>query len=163
MARLTGSPPVEVRPGWQVPCPLCGEPNRYTTYRLDWPRPFFYESVACDVLLRNSDERRVLNLEADHRPTDEELGRIWTVIAEQAPQAPSGGIFSLWANIHCPVCRREIPYNHGVRDMRVRLYDPYVVLMDGAHVVGDDEIYVMKVDPVRVRERAWGPRDIPRR
>jgi hypothetical protein len=41
------------------------------------------------------------------------------------------------------------PYNNGVRDIYVRLWDNSVVLMDGAHVVGDgdDDSYVVRVDP----------------
>lgn len=146
----------EVRPGWVVPCPLCGEPNRYTTFRVDPPVPFFYESVACDILLRASDEQRVPDTWVPNPPADEELERVWLEILRTAPVAPSGGTFSLWANVHCPVCRRQIPYGRGVRDLHVRLYDPYIVVMDGAHVVGDEHTYVVKVDPAR-------PRDIQRR
>jgi hypothetical protein len=142
---------IVVRPGWVVACPLCGEPNRYTTFRVDPPRPFFYESVACDVLLRESDESRAADTWVPNPPSDEELGRRWLEALDGAPIAPSGGTFSLWANIHCPVCRREIPYNGGVRDLHVRLYDPYIVVMDGASVVGDDGTYIVRVDPVLAR------------
>jgi hypothetical protein len=145
-------PRTEVRPGWVVPCPLCGEPNRYTTFRVDPPTPFFYETIACDVLLRTSDEQRVPATWAPKPASDEELERVWLDILTTAPLAPSGGTFSLWANIHCPVCRREIPYNLGLRDLHVRLYDAYIVAMDGAHVVTDEDMYVVKIDPVRSRD-----------
>lgn len=148
---------VEVRAGWEIACPHCGESMRYTIFRIDPPRPFFHESVGSDILLRESDDRRVRESPIDFSTPDDVLERLWLEIVRAAPPAPSGGTYSLWAHAHCPVCRRELPYDGGRRDLHTRLWDDAIVVMDGARVTRDRDTYVVRVDPARPATWKWLP------
>jgi endogenous inhibitor of DNA gyrase (YacG/DUF329 family) len=137
---------LEERQGWSRKCPVCGEPIRFTTLRVDPPTPFFYSSTCSDILLRRSDRRATEAL----RPSavgDAQVQGLWETLLGTAPTPPCGGEFALWANFHCPRCGSEVPYNRGVRDLHRRLWEPLVVVVDGATVVGDseEETWVAKV------------------
>lgn len=138
---------VEVRSGWKRSCPFCHREIRYTILVNTFsPEPFFYSDCSNDVLLRKSDAQRM----ETGSPSESEPQRLveyWDEVLRNAPVPPSGGKFSLWANIKCPHCEREFPYNSGILDLRVRLHDPYIVLIDGAVVLGDtlDESWQVSV------------------
>lgn len=55
-----------------------------------------------------------------------------------APACLCDGQFTVWANVKCPNCTREIPYNNGVKDPFVRANDRIVIVLRGATVIGDD-------------------------
>jgi hypothetical protein len=127
-----------IRDGWTLDCPYCKEKILYTHF-VNWvvPTPFFYSNGSNDVLLRRSDEQRVLQLFEKKKPTVLELEKVWNAILATATLAPNGGRFTFWANVKCPHCNTEIPYNNGVKDLDVRIYDSKIVIIDGAVVVGD--------------------------
>lgn len=131
------------RDGWTIDCPACGQPIKYTLLLNPRPPvPFFYSSTGNDVLLRRSDERKVDDLSARQSLESvpiEELEALWLSILDDAPDAPSGGRFALWANVKCTTCGKEVPYNKGVRDLSLRIFEPRIVVVDGAMVIGDSE------------------------
>jgi hypothetical protein len=127
----------EVRPGWVKTCPYCGREIRFTKLVNTELVPFFYSDASNDVLIRDKDRELVRAATAAGEEDVRELQELWLEILDTAPLPPNGGRFSLWANIRCPFCRIEFPYNNGIRDVRVRLYEPNVVLVDGAVVVRD--------------------------
>lgn len=129
---------IEIRSGWTRKCPNCKADISFTKLVNSVEMtPFFYSDGSNDVLFRTNDRNKIRELTAKGQPSVEQLASAWNEILKTAPPAPSGGKFSLWANIKCPFCKTEFPYNNGIHDLRVRLYDPHVVLIDGAVVVGD--------------------------
>jgi len=130
----------ERRKGWVLACPRCSRGIRYTKL-VQWfdASPFFYADGSNDVLLRESDAARVKAAHAQGTPSVEHLERLWAECLLSAPSAPSGGRFTLWANVKCPHCGHELPYNKGVRDIGVRLHDTNIILLDEAIVVGDTD------------------------
>lgn len=129
----------EERSGWLRTCPFCNGQILFTKLvNPDGLVPFFYADKSNDVLLRRSDIERVKDLVSKDLPAIDVLESIWIEIASNAPDAPSGGRFSLWSNIKCPSCGKEFPYNNGVRDINARIREPYIILIDGAVVVGDN-------------------------
>jgi len=133
-----------IRDGWILNCPFCKREILYTHF-INWsvPTPFFYSDESNDVLLRKSDEKKVQELfdekQPNSKPTIVELESLWKKILIDAPPAPNGGRFSFWANVKCPHCDTEIPYNNGNRDLNVRINDSKIVLINDAIVVGDSE------------------------
>ena len=71
--------------------------------------------------------------------TISELEKLWNELLIKAPSAPSGGHFTFWANVKCPHCKTEIPYNNGNMDLNIRINDSKIVLINDAIVVGDSE------------------------
>jgi len=88
-------------------------------------------------LLRKSDGKIVQDLLERKTPTLPELESLWKEFLKSAPAAPNGGQFSFWANVNCPFCNKEFPYNNGIQDLNVRINDSKIVVIDGAVVVGD--------------------------
>jgi len=136
------------RAGWTLKCPFCGYMIRYTQLtNWDGPTPFFYSDSSNDVLLRDTDIERVRQLfSKKNSPTIEEMEALWKDILSEVPLPPNGGRFTLWANVNCPSCKKQIPYNNGIRDLKVRLNDPKVVLIDGATVLNDTSSKSWNVD-----------------
>ncbi len=149
---FTESLRTEERSGWTLNCPFCGNKILYTQLsNWDAPVPFFYSNENNDVLLRDGDIQKVreVHLRCNEFPSLSKLKTLWEEILIDAPETPSGGTFSLWSNVKCPHCKREMPYNNGVRDLNVRIYDPKVVLIDGAIIWGDEpaKSWRVKVNP----------------
>ncbi len=139
------------RTGWAKPCPYCAEEIRFTKFT-NWQRPvpFFYSSNGRDLLMRRSDRARVDDLykstEESSGPSIREMKRLWLDILSRAPEPPHGGKFTLWANLRCPHCNAEFLYNRGIKDDRVRIHDPAVVVVDGVTVVEDSGSYRVSVE-----------------
>jgi hypothetical protein len=128
------------RDGWSLECLFCKESIHYTLINnTQTPIPFFYAEEGSDVLLRKEDELSVEKCfmqYGDSKPPLAVLESLWKTILESAPDAPNGGRFALWSNIKCPHCRKEMPYNGGVKNLELRIYEPQIVLLDGAILLG---------------------------
>jgi endogenous inhibitor of DNA gyrase (YacG/DUF329 family) len=126
------------KPGWTLKCPTCTKDVLYTKLKnWDIPTPFFYCESYNDVLLRRRDNdfSRQKIEQGVHEPTD--LEKVWNEILEDTPDCPHGKKFTLWANVRCPHCGKEFPYNQGVKNIAVRINEPEIILIDGAVVLGD--------------------------
>lgn len=144
------------RDGWSIDCPFCGRAILYSLINnRDLPVPFFYGERTNDVLLRKQDQERVdqlfQSIASGRSPSTEEFEALWKSILENAPDAPAGGRFGFWSNIKCPHCRKEIPYNKGVKNVELRIFEPRIVLVDGAVLLGDspDQSWRVRVLPAR--------------
>lgn len=126
------------RNGKILSCPFCKEEILYTTI-VNWfvPTPFFYSNKSNDVLLRESDGLKIQQLLEQKNLSLDELNKHWNDFINTAPLPPNGGQFTLWANVKCPHCGIELPYNDGIQDLQVRIYDAHIILIDGSAVVGD--------------------------
>jgi hypothetical protein len=129
------------RTGWSLACPFCRDPILYTLINNPSPPvPFFYSERGNDVLLRKSDLARVEALYERSQniiPSDAVLEALWKSLLDQAPLAPDGGHFVFWANVKCPSCKQELPYNNGIRDLHLRIFEPGIILVDHARIIGD--------------------------
>lgn len=129
---------VEERKGWKINCPFCSGEILYTKL-VNWesPTPFFYCNSCNDVLLRKSDKKNVELFLENGGNSIEKLEKLWGDIAALAPVCQKGGRFSVWSNIKCPHCMKELPYNNGVRSPAVRINEKEIILVDGSSVIGD--------------------------
>jgi hypothetical protein len=48
------------------------------------------------------------------------------------------GRFGFWANVKCPHCWYEFPYAQGIRNVELRINEPYIIAVDGAIVLEGD-------------------------
>lgn len=129
---------IEERKGSSAKCPFCQKEFWFTKLvNWDGPTPFFYCNSCNDVLLRKSDALFVESETNGNSLTIPELEKIWNKIVDGAPACAKGGKFALWSNVHCPHCKKEIPYNNGVKNIAVRINEREIVVADGARVIGD--------------------------
>jgi hypothetical protein len=139
----------DIRKGAIMPCPSCGQSFKYTVLTIqNVPIPFFYSTAGGSILLRRSDESIVAEAFASRIPTTDELETLWCEILKRSPRPPEGGTFELWANVKCPNCNYEFPYNRGYKDINLRIFEPKIIVADGVILVGDTpaETCVMKVE-----------------
>jgi len=145
------------RDGWLMCCSFCNNNISYTLINnYQAPVPFFYAEDCNDVLLRKSDKRQLDNImskENSNSLTIETLDGLWNRFVQKTPVTRNGGAFGLWTNVKCPHCYSELPYNGGVRNIEIRIYEPKIVLIDRAWLIGDtkDESWEVRV---RLQERS---------
>ncbi|MBL0349609.1 MAG: hypothetical protein IPP68_04450 [Elusimicrobia bacterium] len=137
---MENTKPVEVeeRKGWTIGCPSCSKSILYTKL-VNWesPTPFFYCDSCNDVLLRKSDKKLVESRLAIKNIDVPGLEKLWEEIASNAPNCGKGGRFTVWSNVRCPHCKKELPYNSGIKNSAVRINEMEIILVDGATVIGD--------------------------
>jgi hypothetical protein len=137
------------RSGWQIECPYCKKQIRYTLINNNQlPTPFFYADKGNDILLRKSDELKVIEFFkkfdlCNSDPSLELLEKLWNLILKSAPLSPGGGVFRLWENVKCPHCWIKMP--HDIQSIDARIYEPKIVLIDGAIICGDSAAESWKV------------------
>jgi len=131
------------RDGWTMQCPFCNEDISYTLINnKQLPVPFFYAEDSNDVLLRKADLKLVDEAFAGStggKPSLEPLKNLWLQILDAAPSTANGGRYKFWSNVKCPNCSAEIPYNDGTKDVEQRIFEPRIVLVNGASLIGDAE------------------------
>lgn len=131
------------RDGWRMRCPFCNESITYTLINnQQLPVPFFYAEDCNDVLLRKADQKLVDKAFANaagKEPNLESLENLWHQLLDAAPSTSNGGRYGFWSNVKCPNCSAEIPYNDGNKDVRQRIFDSKIVLINGASLIGDSE------------------------
>lgn len=136
----------------EVACPQCSAAIRFSTVRLqETPQPFMYCSQCSNVLLRRSDDEAMFKALQGVHDVDSAALRFYEQLEKTAPACSCGHDFALWANVKCPHCSHEIPYNHGVRDVAVRMNDSTIIVLEGAEVIGDSpaESWVCKCGDTR--------------
>ena len=102
----------------------------------------FYATESNDVLIRTSlvdiVSEALKNGASDSVLTDQ--------IDDLLKNMPSltGAKYSVWSNVKCPKCRLEFPYRF-TGNLKVRLSDQEVVLIDGCTVDSDEGIFLIEV------------------
>lgn len=130
----------DVRPGAVIPCPRCKVDLKYAVLTNHAPpTPFFYSTGGRSVLLRQSDEKMVEREMIAGATEADKLHPLWQKFLENAPPAPDGGRFEFWANVRCPHCGYEFPYNNGIKNVALRIFEPKIIVVDGATLVGDSD------------------------
>jgi hypothetical protein len=96
--------------------------------------PHFYCTDCSNVIRRIEDQKLVW---------DEKTRLHVRQIAATLPACPCGGRFQPGANPKCPHCCAEYANDADPRD---RLWDPYMIVMDGACVFSDEhEPYQLRI------------------
>jgi hypothetical protein len=104
--------------------------------------PFMYCERCSNVLKRRSDHVALYKLwfsRPESERGDDLVMRFYEELEGVAPKCPCGGNFRIWANVKCPSCHYEIPYDRGHRNPATRANDYAVIMLDGATMIGDDE------------------------
>ena len=124
----------EVRPGWALNCPSCGQEVRYTVLNLSGGRePFLYCDSSSDFVLRDEDIELVVDRAGEvATPTIEHLGSVYDDLESILDACPAGGSFRRWANARCPHCNQVFPYNSGLQSEDVRYMESRVIWIEGA-------------------------------
>lgn len=124
----------EERQGWCMRCPSCGKDIRYTVLSITTGlEPFLYCKGSSDFVLRDEDTELVVRRVGNGRlPTVDQLRGIYDELEQGLDPCPGNGTFDRWANVKCPGCEYEFPYNDGVRAEELRYYETKVVWIEGA-------------------------------
>lgn len=119
----------ESRYGWNARCPKCSGLINYTILNIDPGMDVFLHCERCSNFCLRSEDREVLlqMLNAAEANPEEALAKIYKWLIDALPSCGCGGNFTLWANVKCPSCGEEIPYNNGVRDLEVRFHESKIV------------------------------------
>lgn len=56
--------------------------------------------------------------------------------------------YSVWSNVKCPHCRSEFPYRFK-GNLKLRVEDSAVILIDGCQLDTDEGVFVVAVDLVK--------------
>jgi hypothetical protein len=127
------------RDGNKLECPSCHKDVLYRRFSVpSIPWPFFYCERCNNVLARLAHPPLMPPLSEDPGEQLHQLEAYWHVVLKAAPPCPCGGRFSFWANVKCPHCWFEFPYARGVRNVALRINEPYIIAVDGAVVLEGD-------------------------
>ncbi len=144
----------EERPGWSRSCPSCGREIRYTILNINsGAEPFLYCDSGSDFVLREEDREAAKQLAPlGEHPSLGDLRELYTELEARLPPCPTGGRFTIWANIKCPSCDYEFPYAGGKRDEAVRFFESKIVWVEGATAFGGARLPSCRLVKVLVAE-----------
>lgn len=109
------------------------------------PHLHFYANDNNDVLLHTAWAKSTEILFQLGMPESSVLGAI-NALLMTLPGASSK--YAVWNYVKCPSCRREFPYWFK-GNLKLRLEDPAVILVDGCQLDSDGEVFVVEVDLTR--------------
>lgn len=105
----------------------------------------FYANDSNDVLVRSDWFSKIDTQLQQGTPDASVLADIAILLAG----VPGGANkYSVWSNIKCPKCNREFPYRFK-GNLKMRLEDVGVVLVDGCELDSDEGVFAIEVDAVR--------------
>lgn len=121
-----------------VSCPFCSKVIRFTPISLGaGVVPFFYCNKCSNVACRDEDSE-LMYRKAYQRSVgvfvERTVEETYMAIESVLPSCVCGGRFKISSNAKCPHCLKEIPYNRGIKNLSVRLFDERIVWIEGATV-----------------------------
>lgn len=124
-------------------CPSCGEEVRYSWLTgMCGPHLHFYANESNDVLLRTAWFPHIKAAFDQGDPDTIVEAEIDTFMASLP--VVSAKKYSVWSNVKCPKCKNEFPYRFK-GNLKLRLEDDAVILMDGSVLDTDDGIFEIEV------------------
>lgn len=125
-----------------IPCPSCSRKIKaWVPSGMSQMCPHFYCDRCSNVVCRDSDKAVVWKEKKSSQ-------KLLEKVAATLPSCPCGGLFKPGANPKCPFCGGEFKHQ---QDPVARLDDPYLVLVDGACLFGDEDDtnrpYRVKIGP----------------
>lgn len=109
------------------------------------PHLHFYATNSNDVLVRAAWHTNVDLLFQQGAPDSSVLAAV-DALLKGLPGAFSK--YSVWSNVKCPHCQSEFPYRFN-GNLRLRLQDSDVILIDGCQLDSDGGVFIVEVEPVR--------------
>lgn len=109
------------------------------------PHVHFYANDNNDVLVRAKWFANIESLLQTDMPDPFVLSVIDSLL-KGIPEADSK--YSIWNNVKCPCCQNEFPYRFK-GNLKLRLEDPAVILIDGCQLDTDEGVFSVEVDPAR--------------
>jgi hypothetical protein len=109
------------------------------------PHLHFYANDNNDVLVRAAWYSDIEKLLRQDKLDDSFLLDKINTLLKGLPNTSSK--YSVWSNIKCPHCRNEFPYRFK-GNLRLRLEDPVIILINGCQLDTDKGVFIVKVDNV---------------
>jgi hypothetical protein len=135
-----------VFPGRVMQCPSCRHEVACTWLSgMAEPLVHFYANDNNDVLVRTAWFEPIEARFQQGTPDSSVLAAI-NCLLKVLPSAPSK--YAVWNYVKCPSCRREFPYWFK-GNLKLRLQDPEVILLDGCKLDNDGDVFVVGVDLMR--------------
>lgn len=123
-------------------CPSChGEIHYSWLSGMAGPNLHFYAKENNDVIVRSAWFSDIQAFVHKGAPDLSVLTEIDTLLSS----VPDGAKYSVWNNVKCPHCNFEFPYRFR-ENLRFRLEDPTVVLVDGCSLDTEEGVFVVEVD-----------------
>lgn len=130
-------------PGRSLECPSCREKIRYSWLSgMSGPHIHLYAQGNNDVLIRVGWVDRI-NWLIQTGATDYEVINELDRLLEDVPSSAVSK-YSVWNNVKCPNCDTEFPYRFK-GNVKMRLSDQEIVLVDGCTIDSDEGIFVIDV------------------
>jgi hypothetical protein len=109
------------------------------------PHLHFYANDNNDVLIRTAWFSGIDALLKQDAPDSSVLAAIGLLL-NALPGASTK--YAVWSNVKCPHCRSEFPYRFK-GNLKLRLEDPSVILIDGCEIDTDAGVFVVDVNPLK--------------
>lgn len=124
-------------------CPSCSQDVSYSWLSgMAIPHVHFYANDTNDVLVRAEWSEKIESLLQAGAPDSSVLCAIDVLLAG-IPDAQSK--YAVWNNVKCPHCRSEFPYRFK-GNLKLRLEDSTVILIDGCQLDTDDGVFAVRVN-----------------
>jgi hypothetical protein len=108
------------------------------------PHLHFYAKDSNDVVVRAAWFANIEAMLQQGAPDPAVLAAIDALLTG-IPGAPSK--YAVWSNVKCPHCRNEFPYRFK-GNLKLRLEDSAVILIDGCQLDTDTGVFTVGVDPI---------------
>lgn len=133
-------------PGRVTRCPSCHNEVLYSWLSgMAGPHLHFYANDNNDVLIRAA---WFTNIEALLRQGASDPSVLAAIDALLKGVSGAPQKYAVWSNVKCPHCRNEFPYRFK-GNLKLRLEDSAVILIDGCLLDTDEGVFAVCVDPVR--------------
>ncbi|MDQ0625876.1 hypothetical protein QFZ39_005151 [Paraburkholderia graminis] len=109
------------------------------------PHLHFYANDNNDVLVRAA---WFANIEAQLQQGTPDSSILAAIDALLKGLPGASSKYTVWSNVKCPHCRSEFPYRFK-GNLKLRLEDSAVILIDGCQLDTDEGVFAVGVDPVR--------------
>lgn len=132
-------------PGRVIQCPSCQRDVQYSWLSgMAGPHLHFYANTSNDVLVRAA---WFSNIEKQLQQGVSDTSVLASIDELFAGLPGSSSKYSVWNNVKCPHCLSEFPYRFK-GNLKLRLEDSGVILIDGCQLDTDEGVFVVKVDVV---------------
>ncbi len=126
-----------------VECMFCQEQIKFAVLSgMSLPLVYFYAASNNDVLMRADWALSVIST-IESRASDLEIESLCEKFLASSVCDVNKN-FAIWNNVKCPKCKVEFPYRFK-GNLKLRLTDPAIILIDGCTVDSDQGTYVVDV------------------
>lgn len=133
-------------PGRITRCPSCNCEIRYSWLSgMSGPHIHLYANDSNDVLIRTAWFSRIRTLMEKGAADPDVLDELGALM--EGLSLPLSAKYSVWNNVKCPKCKVEFPYRFK-GNLKVRLEDQEVILIDGCSVNSDSGFFIVNVESV---------------